>query len=367
MSESETGLQLSAGAGAIDLQEFFTSMLTRSVTSRNSKATYANALRRFFDWLENRPLTRETVLEYREWMGAANLAPATIGLRLTAIRQLTREARIAGLITHDISESICSIRGPGQQTRRTGNWLSAAEAARLILAPPADTLRGRRDRAIMGVLTGCGLRRTELVQLRESDIQQREGRWCIVDMAGKGRKVRTVPMPAFARALIDGWLDLRDAAWTRQQNTFIAAGADPATIAEKPARLFCSMDNRGQLRPWMSANAIYAAVLYWAEHAGLPIAPHDLRRTFSRLALAGKADLHQIQLSLGHSSIQTTERYLGTRQDLGTAPCDVLGIVLTEEALPGRFLEQLGAQDEIKEDAERLIAERSAAGALPDS
>jgi integrase len=56
------------------------------------------------------------------------------------------------------------------------------------------------------------------------------------------------------------------------------------------------------------------------------LAPHDLRRTFAKLAHKGRAPLEQIQLSLGHASIQTTERYLGVRQDLQDAPCDYLGI-----------------------------------------
>jgi len=58
------------------------------------------------------------------------------------------------------------------------------------------------------------------------------------------------------------------------------------------------------------------------------VRPHDLRRTFAKLAHKGGAPIDQIQLSLGHSSVQTTERYLGVDQDLTTAPCDVLGLRL---------------------------------------
>jgi integrase len=60
---------------------------------------------------------------------------------------------------------------------------------------------------------------------------------------------------------------------------------------------------------------------------GLKIAPHDLRRTHAKLAYNGGSRLEQIQLALGHSSVQTTERYLGTEQDFGDAPCDRLGIL----------------------------------------
>jgi site-specific recombinase XerD len=65
----------------------------------------------------------------------------------------------------------------------------------------------------------------------------------------------------------------------------------------------------------------------YAAKCDLPtIAPHDLRRTFAKLAHKGHAALEQIQLSLGHASIQTTERYLGVKQDLADAPCDRLGL-----------------------------------------
>ena len=79
----------------------------------------------------------------------------------------------------------------------------------------------------------------------------------------------------------------------------------------------------------MAAQSIFETVKQYAANIGLPnIAPHDLRRTFAKLAHRGRAALEQIQLSLGHASIQTTERYLGIRQDLTDAPCDRLGLKL---------------------------------------
>ena len=67
----------------------------------------------------------------------------------------------------------------------------------------------------------------------------------------------------------------------------------------------------------------------YGSRIGVPnLAPHDLRRTFAKLAHKGKAALEQIQLSLGHASVTTTERYLGVRQDLIDAPCDHLGLAV---------------------------------------
>lgn len=79
----------------------------------------------------------------------------------------------------------------------------------------------------------------------------------------------------------------------------------------------------------MTEQAIYNLVSEYAGGLGFDgIAPHDLRRTFAKLAHKGGSGLDQIQLSLGHSSIQTTERYLGVEQDLTDAPCDHLGLRL---------------------------------------
>ena len=77
----------------------------------------------------------------------------------------------------------------------------------------------------------------------------------------------------------------------------------------------------------VSSQAVFETVIRCARLAGLgKVTPHDLRRTFAKLAHQGRAPLEQIQISLGHASIQTTERYLGLRQNLHDAPCDRLGI-----------------------------------------
>ena len=79
----------------------------------------------------------------------------------------------------------------------------------------------------------------------------------------------------------------------------------------------------------LSTQAIADVVTAYAEPLGVDVAPHDCRRTFAKLALKGGARLEQIQLSLGHASIRTTERYLGVEQDLTDAPCDHLGLRLS--------------------------------------
>jgi site-specific recombinase XerD len=89
---------------------------------------------------------------------------------------------------------------------RVGNWLTADEARRLWQAPDADTLKGKRDRAILSVLPGCGLRRRELADLEFTAFATREEHWAIVDLAGKGGHIRTVPIPDWVKTAIDLWV-----------------------------------------------------------------------------------------------------------------------------------------------------------------
>jgi len=138
-------------------------------------------------------------------------------------------------------------------------------------------------------------------------IQQRDHRWVIVDLLGKHGRIRSVPMPAWAKMAIDQW----------------SAAAGIATL-----RVFRPVNRGGRLTHGsLTGKCIWLVQRKHAATIGWPgLAPHDRRRTYARLAHQGGAALEQIQLSLGHASIQTTERYLGVQQDLADAPCDHLGV-----------------------------------------
>jgi integrase/recombinase XerD len=164
-----------------------------------------------------------------------------------------------------------------------------------------------RDQALLATLIGCGLRRSEAAALTFNHIQQRDGRWVLVDLIGKRDKIRSVPMPNWTKVAIDTWCK---ASGISEELVFRAVNKGDRVVGDG-------------ITPQAIRNIVaeYADKL---EHAG--IAPHDLRRTFAKLAYKGGAALDQIQLSLGHESIQTTEAYLGVEQDLTDAPCDHLGL-----------------------------------------
>ena len=169
---------------------------------------------------------------------------------------------------------------------------------------------GKRDRAILALLVVCGLRRAEVVNLDVVSLQQRDARWVIPDLLGKGGRARTVTVPAGVKARIDQWT--RAAALTE-------------------GRLFRPVAKGGyrQGSAIRDEKAIWRLVARYAQEAHLgKLAPHDLRRTCAKLCRKAGGDLEQIQLLLGHASVQTTERYLGTEQNLSSAVNDGLGLDL---------------------------------------
>ena len=196
-----------------------------------------------------------------------------------------------------------SLAGIMAITMRAGNWLSLKQAQALLNAPDITTMKGLRDRAIIAVLLGCALRRSEVAALTMGHIQQRDGRWCIVDLYGKHGRVRTIPMPAWVKVAIDAW-------------------TGPAGVAD--GYVFRPVHRGDEVRGnVLSEKVVWQMLRPYATAAGVPgIAPHDCRRTAAKLCRAAGGELEQIQLLLGHASVQTTERYLGTRQDLVHAPND---------------------------------------------
>jgi site-specific recombinase XerD len=290
-----------------------------SVDSPETKRSYGRALRDFMAWYDSagRPtLNKATVQRYAAELGENGLSAGNINLRLSAIRKLAGEAADNGALPETIANGIKNVKGIRQEGRRSGNWLTQDQAQTLLNTPDTSTLKGLRDRAILAILVGCGLRRQEAARLTFNHIQQRDGRWVIVDLVGKRNKTRSIPMPNWAKQAIDEW-------------ALAAAMADGYLDPIDSGYVFRSIHKGGYINgDSMSDQAIADVVRLYAGKCGFEIAAHDLRRTFAKLAHRGGSGLDQIQLSLGHASIKTTERYLGVEQDLTDAPCDRLGLRL---------------------------------------
>jgi len=300
-----------AGKGSAEAE--LTALVLNGVTSEHSKRAYGKGLTLFFTWVKERgpqAFSKALVQEYRASLLELGLAPATINLRLSPLRKLAEEMADNGLLSPESAAGIGRTKGIKQDGVRAGNWLVRDQASDLLNAPNPATLKGKRDRAMLALLIGCGLRRAELLGLNVKDVQQREGRWVIPDLVGKGKRIRTVPVPAPVKARVDEWL---------------------AAAAIEEGKIFRPVNKGGRVtgNAINDEKAVWQVVLKYARQTELgKLSPHDLRRTCAKLCRKAGGDLEQIQLLLGHASIQTTERYLGTDQNLDVAVNDGLGLEL---------------------------------------
>jgi integrase len=173
-----------------------------AVPSPHSQRNYAKALDDLFAFCASRPLSRSLFMKWRAAM--ESLSPSTINVRLSAVRKMIGER--AGMIGQEEAASLTDIPNIRQKGTRLGNWLTREQAKELLAVPDRSTLKGKRDYVILALLVGCALRRNELAELDITTIQQREGRWVLADLDGKGRRIRTVAIPIWVKQSIDAWM-----------------------------------------------------------------------------------------------------------------------------------------------------------------
>jgi site-specific recombinase XerD len=293
----------------LDLEHARAAVLN-SLSSLESQRGYRHAIDEFVDWYCSEPrlaFNRIVVLRYRSHLESRRLAPGTINLRLGAVRRLAYEAADCGLLSSDLAAGIRRVKDLKKNGVRMGNWLTDEQARSLWQSPDEARMKGKRDRALLALLLACGLRRHEAAGLRVEDLQQREDHWAIVDLVGKAGHIRTVPMPDWVHVELLAWL---------------------SSASINRGKIFRRVSRTGRvLGDGISEKAIWHVVRCSASRVGVPaLAPHDLRRTCARLCRNAGGELDQIQLLLGHVSIQTTEQYLGSRQRIRSAVNDRIGI-----------------------------------------
>jgi integrase len=189
-----------------DLEQSKVAVLN-TLTSASGQRTYDHAIREFVAWYCSEPrvaFNRTVVLRYRIHLEQRHYAPATINLRLAAVRRIAYEAADAGLLSPELAAGIRRVKGVRRIGVRLGNWLTADQGRRLLDRPPSTT-RELREHAMVAILIGCGFRRGELLTLQLRSIQQRDEHWVVADLVGKAGHVRTVPIPAWVKTALDAW------------------------------------------------------------------------------------------------------------------------------------------------------------------
>jgi integrase/recombinase XerC len=222
---------------------------------------------------------------------AGGLAPRSIQRRLSAVRSFFNYLLREGLESGRGRRGSVASHNPGHEVRapkaqrRLPQTLDADQMARLLDIPQGDALT-TRDRAIMELLYSSGLRLAELVGLDSATIDLKDR---TVQVLGKGKKSRIVPVGRPALKALQAWLKER-----------------PALAKADEAALFVGRNGRR-----LGARAVQARVGYWARRQGLSmhVHPHLFRHSFASHLLESSGELRGVQELLGHADISTTQIY----------------------------------------------------------
>ena len=147
--------------GLPDLEQSKAAVLA-TLRSPESERSYRHAIDEFVGWYCSEPrlsFNKTVVTRYRIYLEDRLLAPGTTNVRLAAVRRLAYEAADSGLLSLELAAGIRRVKGAKKRGVRLGNWLTTEQARTLCRLPSSETLKGKRDRAILAVLVGCGLRR----------------------------------------------------------------------------------------------------------------------------------------------------------------------------------------------------------------
>jgi len=234
-------------------------------------------------------------------MSRAGLGPRSTARHLSSARGLCKFLMREGVLRTDPTELAARPRFGRKLPRALGE----AEMVTLIEAPPPDTLRGLRDRAMLSLMYAAGLRVSELVSLTLGDVDRARG---IVSALGKGQKRRLVPLGEVALDHLAAYLAAREAdAAARVQRR------SPGGKSHKVSQLLFPSPRGGKL----TRQAFWKIVGRTARGAGIRghVHPHQLRHSFATHLLSGGADLRSVQTLLGHANVATTEIYTHVSQD----------------------------------------------------
>jgi len=279
------------------LAQFLDHIVYERGLSANTREAYASDLETFAAFLETRgvrlfnEVTRRHIMDFLSDQKRRGMAVTSIARRLVAIKVLFAYLQGEGLLDRNVAE----VMNAPHLWRTLPDILAPTEVAKLVEAASGGKPQAVRDRAILEVFYGCGLRVSEVAALRLPDVQLESG---FVRCIGKGNKQRVVPLGQCATDAIQRYLSE-----VRPKSA--------ANHAEDES-LFLSRQGHGFTR-----QGLYKLIVFYAREAGFSgrVSPHTLRHCFASHLLANGAQLRAIQEMLGHASIATTQIYTHVDQN----------------------------------------------------
>ena len=272
-----------------------------NLTSAQTRRAYQNDLKAFMAFTgivqpeEFRTVTRGHVLAWRSELERQGLAGSTIRRKLAALASLYDYLCESNAVTHNPVKGVKRPRVESYEGKTPA--LGDAQVRALLVAPPSDTLKGKRDRAILSLLLYHALRREELTKLLVKDFNQERRGVPHLRVQGKGCKLRYLPTHPQTLRLVAEYLE--------------AAGHG----AELDGPLFRRSRSLpvGTVVRALTPGAVYAdVVLFYMQQVGISgdsLGPHALRATAATSALEHQADIAKVQEWLGHANISTTRVY----------------------------------------------------------
>jgi len=268
-----------------------------NLTNPQTRRAYENAVRDFMRFAgilrpeEFRTVTRAHVIAWRDELTGRGLGGSTIRHRLASLASLFEYLCGRNAVTHN------PVKGVERPRAETGEGKTPAlgdhQARELLAAPLDDSIRARRDRAILSTLLFHALRRDELCKLKVRDFRQTRKGVPHLKVSGKGGKVRYLPLHPGTHSLIHEYLDAA------------GHGDDEVGALFRPVR-----NNRTRrLEKAITPDGIYKLVRAYSAALGFEIGAHALRATAATNALDHEADIAKVQEWLGHANIATTRIY----------------------------------------------------------
>ncbi len=279
----------------LEMEELLSWLGVEKGRSANTLAAYRRDLAAYSEFLTGRGLTPAAVTEpvvedYLAFLRAAGRAPASVARALVSVRSLHRFLEDEGHVATNPAGEVQRPKVPSGLPKA----LSEAEVLALLDAVTGDDAVARRDRAILEVLYGCGLRVSELVGLSLADLDLSSG---LLRAFGKGSKERIVPVGRLAGEALEAW---------------VSRGGRSELVPERWARRGDAeavfLNTRGGR---LSRQGAWGIVRHHGEAVGLAdrLSPHVLRHSCATHMLDHGADIRVVQELLGHASISTTQVY----------------------------------------------------------
>jgi integrase/recombinase XerD len=275
---------------AATVSSFLTHVKVEKGLSSNTVSAYRRDLVKFDVFAQKRKLSlegvsRDDLVDFLAGLYRMNLESRTVARHLVTLRNFFRFAQSQELITADPTINLESPK----IRRSLPGYLRLEEVERLLEQPDSTTALGLRDRAMLEVLYSTGLRVSELIGLRVSDLDSKVG---CVRCIGKGDKERIVPVGRKALVMVEKYL--RD--------------ARPKLLGKLRGSPTLFVNRRGVS---LSRVGVWKILSGYGKRAGLRVSltPHMLRHSFATHLLERGADLRSVQLMLGHADISTTQIY----------------------------------------------------------